>query len=206
MNTRDYLISESLKLFLRKSFKDVTLEEILKITGLSKGAFYYYFKSKEQLFLEIIDTYFSYMVLYDFESYSKSNLRQFYLDHIRDLEKAVSQFELEKDSLAGGEGPNINFFYPIFDALRLVPAFSEKFRLARQNEIRCWSEAVGRARKSGEISSTMSDEQIALIFIFTGNSIGLQLIMENCPVDKMPSAYLQFWDNFYASLKTNKMP
>jgi TetR/AcrR family transcriptional regulator, transcriptional repressor for nem operon len=199
MDTREHLIKESLKLFLCKSFKDVTVDEILQKSGLSKGAFYYYFKSKEQLFLEIAEVFFSYMIIFNFESYSRSSLKAFYSDHVRDLGRALRRFSSEKEYLGNPEA-NVNYFYPIFDALRILPEFGKKFRTARQNELECWKSAISKARETGEIKSVMTDEQIALIFIYTGNSIGLQLIMENQPIQSLPEQYLKFWDSFYCSL------
>lgn len=201
MDTKSHIIKESLKLFLKKSFKDVTLSEILEKTGLSKGAFYYYYKSKEQLFLEIIESYFSYMVVYNFEKYSKESLQTFYMDHLKDLEKAVRRFTSEKSKMASIRAMDNNYFYPIFDAMRLLPEFRGKFLEARQKELYHWSDAIDRARKSGEINSKMSNEQIARIFIYTGNSIGMQLIMENGPIVTITEVYQNFWNSFYESLK-----
>jgi TetR/AcrR family transcriptional repressor of nem operon len=187
---------------LRKSFKDVTLNEILEKTRLSKGAFYYYYKSKEELFLEIIESYFSYMVVYNFEKYSKESLQEFYKDHLRDLGRAVSRFTSDKAKIGSINAMDTNYFYPIFDAMRILPEFRGKFQEARQKEVFHWTDAIDRARKSGEIKSKMSNEQIARIFIYTGNSIGLQLIMDNGPISSMTDRYLEFWNNFYESLKT----
>jgi TetR/AcrR family transcriptional regulator, transcriptional repressor for nem operon len=201
MDTKSHIQKESLKLFLKKSFKDVTLNEILEKTGLSKGGFYYYYESKEQLFLEIIEAYFSYMVVYNFEKYSRNSLKEFYEDHIKDLGRAVKKFTSEKAKIGGNNAMNTNYLYPIFDAMRILPEFGGKMREARRKEIDEWSGAVGRARLAGEIKSVMSDDHIARIFIYTGNSIGLQLIMEDAPVNSMTGLFLDFWNKFYESLK-----
>jgi AcrR family transcriptional regulator len=190
-----------LKLFLKKSFKDVTLKEILEKTGLSKGGFYYYYESKEQLFLEIIEAYFSYMVVYNFEKYSRNSLKEFYEDHVKDLGRAVKKFTTNKASYGSNNAMNTNYLYPIFDAMRILPEFGNKMREARRNEIDQWAGAVDRARRTGEIKSVMSNEQIARIFIYTGNSIGLQLIMEDGPVKSITDLFLDFWNKFYESLK-----
>jgi AcrR family transcriptional regulator len=194
-------MKESLKLFLRKSFKDVTLSEILNKTGLSKGAFYYYFKSKEQLFQEIIEAYFTYMVVYKFENYSGNSLKEFYSDHLKDLARAVGKFTTEKAKIGSNNASSANYFYPIFDALRILPEFRVSMKAARDKEVYYWTSAISRARESGEIKSNMSDEQIARIFIYTGNSIGLELIMEDGPMNSLSNNYKEFWDNFYESLK-----
>lgn len=54
-NTKEHILNVTFKLFLQKSFKQVTLKEIVEETGLSKGAFYHYFTSKEQIFLQLVN-------------------------------------------------------------------------------------------------------------------------------------------------------
>ena len=54
MKSKEHILITAFSLFLQKSFKEVTMKEIVKETGLSKGAFYHYFESKEQLFLELL--------------------------------------------------------------------------------------------------------------------------------------------------------
>ncbi|MGD8401904.1 MAG: TetR/AcrR family transcriptional regulator, partial [Bacillota bacterium] len=58
-DSKKHIIDVSFGLFLQKSFKEVTMQEIVAKTGMSKGAFYHYFESKEQLFLEVINHFTS---------------------------------------------------------------------------------------------------------------------------------------------------
>ncbi len=51
------IIDGSLKTFLRLGYKKTTMDDIGKDLGVSKGALYQYFTSKEELFLEAFDLY-----------------------------------------------------------------------------------------------------------------------------------------------------
>ena len=62
--TKEHIITVACELFLQKSFKEVTMKEIVKQTGLSKGAFYHYFESKEQLFQEVLDFFLNNVMVY----------------------------------------------------------------------------------------------------------------------------------------------
>ncbi|MDF2615106.1 MAG: hypothetical protein K0S71_2892 [Clostridia bacterium] len=42
------------KLFIEKGYEETSIEDILKASGLSKGGFYHYFKSKEEVLSESI--------------------------------------------------------------------------------------------------------------------------------------------------------
>ncbi|MBM7648587.1 AcrR family transcriptional regulator [Bacillus ectoiniformans] len=52
------LIEESMKLFAEKGFATTSIQEIAKVCGISKGAFYLHFKSKEELLLAVLNYYF----------------------------------------------------------------------------------------------------------------------------------------------------
>jgi TetR/AcrR family transcriptional regulator, fatty acid metabolism regulator protein len=52
LKTRKALLESALKLFKAKGFDDVTIEEITRGAGTSKGSFYTYFKSKDAVILE----------------------------------------------------------------------------------------------------------------------------------------------------------
>ena len=54
METREMILNTAFLGFLEEGFDAVSLNEIIKRTGLTKGAFYYYFKSKEELIAEMI--------------------------------------------------------------------------------------------------------------------------------------------------------
>lgn len=50
--TRKKILDTALFLFSKKSFDDTTVDEIVQLSGTSKGAFYTHFKSKYEIFLE----------------------------------------------------------------------------------------------------------------------------------------------------------
>lgn len=43
------IVAVAEKLFLEKGYAETTVDDILEVTGLSKGGFYHYFKSKEEV-------------------------------------------------------------------------------------------------------------------------------------------------------------
>jgi len=55
VNKKDKIISVSLDLFLNRGFNETTIDEITKHANISKGSFYTYFKTKEELLEKIIE-------------------------------------------------------------------------------------------------------------------------------------------------------
>ncbi|EFK08414.1 transcriptional regulator, TetR family [delta proteobacterium NaphS2] len=56
-NVKEQMIQEAIKLFVRKSFKGTRIQDITDAVGVTKGAFYWHFKSKAELLDTIIDEY-----------------------------------------------------------------------------------------------------------------------------------------------------
>ncbi|MDH3890218.1 MAG: TetR/AcrR family transcriptional regulator [candidate division Zixibacteria bacterium] len=51
---REQLLASARKLFVKKGYRGTTTDEIAKSARLTKGALYFHFKSKEDIFLELI--------------------------------------------------------------------------------------------------------------------------------------------------------
>ncbi len=67
MNTRDMILETAFQGFLEEGFEKISLNELIKRTGLTKGAFYYHFKSKDELLSEIMHQYFHKYMDYNIE-------------------------------------------------------------------------------------------------------------------------------------------
>jgi AcrR family transcriptional regulator len=58
VKTKELILQNSFILFLEKGYKEVSLNEILKKCEISKGAFYHHYKSKDELYLKVLDRFF----------------------------------------------------------------------------------------------------------------------------------------------------
>jgi len=195
-NTREHILNVAFHLFLQKSFKEVTLKDIVEKTGLSKGAFYHYFTSKEQLFLELVNHVFTSVLEIPFEKFSKESLYHFYIDYVNYyVENLKQQNKSGEDS-----APSFNYISLIFDAIKLFPDFQEKLLLSKQVQLNAWKEIIHEARNKGEIQSPMNDEQIANMFINSSGGVEMNSIFEGSSED-IGRNLLNLWDSFYMGLK-----
>jgi len=198
-NTKTHILMVSLKLFLQKNFKEVTMKEIVKETGLSKGAFYHYFESKEQLFYEILDFFFEAILDFDFSQLPGDSLYRFYHANAEQLNTLRFQF-LNSEDHDGEDFITLNFFALLFDAFKLFPEFRTQMEAYHLKERNAWIEVIMVARASGEIQSPLTDEQIAQIFLFTSDGLTMNLTMESNTSD-LDKRLASLWDNFYETLK-----
>lgn len=197
-NSKEHILKTSFRLFLQKSFKEVTLNEIVVATGLSKGAFYHYFQSKELLFVEVINTFFFDQMMIDYRTLRTNSLWDFYHDYALQLKKTVAVFK-EYGNFSDTK-VNVNSLTMMFNALDLFPGFRDKLREAKQKELDAWTSVIAKSRSNGEFASPMSDEQIARMFIYSNDGISLHLLLDG-GLDTVDQELLTLWDNFYRELK-----
>lgn len=196
--TKDLILNTAFVLFTQKSYKAVTLQEIVDKTGLSKGAFYHYFTSKEKLFYEVVDKFFFEAMLVDYSKFRKGSLKDFYSDYVTTVQKSFE--ELKENLILGDPKININFITLLFDAIYLFPDFRKKLLQVLNAEIKAWTKMVRIARRNGEFSSPMTDDQIARMFIYSNDGISLRLMLEG-RLELMHSEMITLWNNFYNEIK-----
>ncbi|WP_426348978.1 TetR/AcrR family transcriptional regulator [Alloiococcus sp. CFN-8] len=195
-NTKEHILNVTFKLFLQKSFKEVTLKEIVEETGLSKGAFYHYFTSKEQLFLELVNNVFSSVLDVPYDRFNKESLYHFYIDYINYYVE-----NLKENNMSGeGSAPSFNYISLIFDAIKLFPDFQERLQKSKGVQLISWMNIIQAARQKGEIDSPMSDEQIANMFINTSSGVEMHSIFRGSNED-IGKTLLCLWDGFYQEIK-----
>lgn len=52
--TKNLLLQAGIKLFAKNSYSEVSVDSIVEAAGISKGAFYYHFKSKDEFYKAIL--------------------------------------------------------------------------------------------------------------------------------------------------------
>jgi len=200
-DSRENILETAFLLFMQKSFKAVTMNEIVKQSGLSKGAFYHYFESKEKVFEEVIRHYYSDLFYQDFNSFSHNSLKEFLKDYSDDVKKKF----LSVKKIGNLKQVNqINHYLLIFDALRILPNFRAEHKEKDKEEIKSWKNIIRIARKKGEIKSALTDEKIARIFMYMGDGFGMHVIFDS-DIENLPQRRKELeklWDDFYALLKT----
>lgn len=175
------------------------MKEIVEMTGMSKGAFYHYFNSKEQVFAEVIDHFFLKAMTTDYDKFSKDSLKGFYTDILEDYYKNTKASASLIPKSKEKEISN-NYFYLIFDAMRLLPDFKEKHALQQKHELQAWIEVSGNALVNSEIKTHLTAEIVSKLFINLGDGTNLKVIMENQTAYEK-SELKTLWDGLYESLK-----
>ncbi len=197
-DSREHILRTAFVLFLHKSFKEVTLKEIVEKSGLSKGAFYHYFPSKEKLFHEIVESFYFKILKIDFGSFNNSSFYDFYHDV---LNHTVTKFWGIKEFLDDSyDDDDITYFTLMLDAVKLFPGFQEQVKDVHSHELTGWEQAIQSALDRGELKSRMTARQIAQLFIYSSDGITPHLVMAG-RIRAVHSEIKALWDALYDDLK-----
>ncbi|MEO8760506.1 MAG: TetR/AcrR family transcriptional regulator [Bacteroidia bacterium] len=197
-DSKGHILITSLNLFLQKGFKEVTMKEIVDTTGLSKGAFYHYFNSKEQVFAEVMDHFYSELIITHYDKFSQTSLHQFYIDYLTNKNEKIASSKIidaNKEKIFTS-----NHYFLVFDAIKLLPNFKKQRTEQRQTELKAWIKIIRTAKKSGEIETKMGDEQIAKLFIYSAKGSGISCIMDD-DYGKTRQEIKKIWTELYNSLR-----
>lgn len=151
------------KEFLYKGYREVTLEKLVRDLGLTKGAFYHYFTSKQQLFEEVVNE-FVFSRTMSLEGYTYDETKTM-IDNILyvlscELEEYLKiRAEFSEDM---NDNADVNYYGLMIDAAKYYPNFfsivSEKHKA---KEIQLYLNYIEHARNKGEIKISIDPVMLA---------------------------------------------
>jgi len=170
--TREYIIDQAYGLFLSRSYEAVSISEISKAIGLTKGALYHHFRNKEELFMAVIDK----NVKMDALDFEPENITL--LNYIDLCQKNAQDIVFHTFS------PNpaymsYNLLALFIDAFRHYPGFAENKESWIQSEIAKNKKVLDRAIARGEIRSEINSSVMAEIFFTINTGVARSLIHTN---------------------------
>jgi AcrR family transcriptional regulator len=180
--TKEHIILTSFRLFLQKGYKEVTMSMLVKATGLSKGAFYHYFESKEQLFTETLDNLFFSISPFNQEmvinpEVSFYDYMQMYIDNVKKMAKMITTY-------IGEEASGMGYYRLMLDVANYAPDFHKKIENSNKYELDFWKKVIENGIERGEVKSDLElgvlanhfqwlQDGIAMNSIFSGDPKGL---------------------------------
>ncbi|NVN93972.1 MAG: TetR/AcrR family transcriptional regulator [Bacteroidetes bacterium] len=156
-DTKEYIIDQAFELFLTKSYEAVSISEISKAIGFTKGALYHHFINKEELYKAVIDKYLEFtetegdlerISLYEFNEHIISNVRKTMNKMFNKNSKFVP----------------INYISLIADAFKHYPGFAATKEKLFNSEIDKTKKVLDNCIKRGEIRNDINTSAIATTY------------------------------------------
>jgi TetR/AcrR family transcriptional regulator, transcriptional repressor for nem operon len=168
IDTKEHILRTAFRLFITKSYKAVTMCDLEKATGLTKGAFYHYFKNKEEIYIEVIDKfYISNQIPRNIDVEENGTLRDYIDLHLNHIEFLASKLK----EIAKIDRPDTTLVSLILEAKEYYPGFAEKLKEMGDSFFNKWERTITRAKLKGEILEDIESDILTENFIAIGFSI-----------------------------------
>jgi AcrR family transcriptional regulator len=164
--TRKEIVDASMKLFARRGYHGTSISHIAEATGLTKGALYWYFKGKEDLFLTVLERI-------------KENWRKTVLSRIEEpdavLEKLEGLFDSTSEMVASNDNPySMHLFLVAAGAQPEMPEFEHAIKSAYSEHVKIIADTIRTGQEDGEIRRDIDAESAAMGIIGSLDGIVLQ--------------------------------
>lgn len=122
ITAREKIVAAAFQLFLMHGYDGTGLSQILAASNLSKGAFYHYFPTKEDVYREVVTSFFlKPMLALDFDEIQRNDLR--------DTRDALSLAYDQLPTAVTAAGVDMaRYFALFFESLSRLESFREEVR------------------------------------------------------------------------------
>lgn len=159
MNTpRNVIVNKAFFEFLNKGYKACTLKNLEQITGLTKGAFYYYFKNKEEILKEGLERYA--MVIEDIDEavfHQIRSLKEYIEVVLQEKERRAQQLR----ELFGTFIIEEFYFQLVLEIEFLFPVYRQRIDALLKNRLARWEEMIIKAKQQEEILNSLDTSVLA---------------------------------------------
>lgn len=193
------------KLFLTHHYEDVSYDDMIKATNISKGGLYHYAPNKIELFRLVVDTFFLDLIkvkddiMIKPSDCDKFTLHDFLLSYASFLHKRFRRIQdflqLPVDETARA------FSFFILNSQRYHPSFYEKLLTIETKEKELIKNVLFVADKNGEIKDNMN-----LLFVsdmFYNLHSGLLFYFSFHPSENFEDKLLMLYENVYSLIKAD---
>ena len=194
-DSKKQILLTALKLFLTKSYKEVSLRDIVNEVGLTKGAFYHYYTSKDELFEATVKYFYNHGLVSNYSDFPKTSLKEFYEYYLTILSEPGDFDDIEKEM-------NYSVFFS--EAAKRIPDFLGIHNAQRKKEIWAWAEIIEMAKRNKEIKASVSNEDLASMFMNLSDGIASSKVLCIKDNEGALNDIKREWDNLYSLLKAHK--
>lgn len=184
-DTREYIIDQAYSLFLEKSYEAVSISDISKAIGFTKGALYHHFINKEELFMAVIDKYLPFEQF--FAPINDVTLQQYIEVSIKRAEEILQSIFDKKQGFIP-----LSYMALFIDAFRHYPKFAKEKDRLMQGELEKIKGVLTCAIENGEIRKDINVDYMAMNFFSLNTGLASNLVQNNSPKQAIEMLRNQF--------------
>ena len=152
--TRASILQTAAEVFAERGYADTTLSELIARSGLTKGAFYFHFASKEQLAFAVLEE-------------KQRQWLEFVSQRVLDKPRAIDQLRALGPALIKlhREDPSAYSAPRLSRDLGRMPELAGTVRAQMRGWIHLVADIISRARRDGDLPSQLDPTALATILV-----------------------------------------
>ena len=152
--TRASILQTAAEVFAERGYADTTLSELIARSGLTKGAFYFHFSSKEQLAFAVLEE-------------KQRQWLEFVSRRVLDKPRAIDQLRALGPALIRlhREDPGAYSASRLSRDLGRMPELAGSVRAQMRGWIELVADIIGRAQQEGDLRSELDATALATILV-----------------------------------------
>ena len=191
--TKKAILEASMQLFARRGYHGTSISQIAEATGLTKGALYWHFKGKEDLFLTVLDRIR--------ETWQEAIMGRIETS-ARVLEKLEQLFDATSEMVTGSDNPySMHLFLVSAGAQPEMSDFEDAIRAAYAGYVKTLADTIKAGQEDGEIKRDVDAESAAVGIIGCLEGVVLQARLH--PPATIAAAIAEMKRHFIRSLCTS---
>lgn len=182
----DRILKPAFKLFLTLNYESVSTSKLEEATGLTRGAIFYKLKSKEEIFIAVIDKF----VLKTQTSIIIADTLQGFIDEYLSLIRTRMHNILS----FGIENMHRAYFRLLYQALLYYPDFDKKIIALFNEDLERWKAIIQYAKNKGEIKQSCDVEELAQRFRYTYSGLSFERsLFKGLNVDELEALFYSYY-------------
>ena len=152
--TRSFILQSAAEVFAERGYGDTTLSELIARSGLTKGAFYFHFASKEQLALAVLEE-------------KQRQWREFVQEQVLARPRAIDQLLALGPAMIRlhREDPGAYSAQRLTRDLARVPELADRVRAQTRDWIELVAGIVSRAQRDGDLAVKPDATALATVLV-----------------------------------------
>ena len=174
---KNEIVNKSFFQFLNKGYKACSLKDLEIATGLTKGAFYYYFRNKEEILKAGIEKYLSAVSELGEEEFLQiASLKEYICVVVEQKERNAEKLQGLIDFFI----IEVAFFQLVLEVEGLFPEYRCRINELSKNRLSRWEYMILKAKQQGEIRADLDTTVLARNLMSVSTSmLNIELSSEN---------------------------
>lgn len=161
-NRREQILLKALELYMIDGYANVSITDLQVALNIGRGTMYYYFKDKDELFEEVVNTY---LLIPKQQALSKVPPTPEIPDMIEAMMGYLNRLKEFLDMVEDKHINTSNVVTVMYTAYSKYPALYKRARRMYEQELNLWTDAIKNSMRAGRIRGNVHIETVARMFL-----------------------------------------